>query len=86
MVLCIMKTTIEISEALLREAKKYAAQKGVSLKSVMETALRNLFEKRAYYRKFVLGKASFKGEGMQEGIQEGEWFPIRDKIYRGRGA
>lgn len=80
-----MKTTIEISEKLLREAKKYAAEKGLSLKAVIETALRNMFESKHRPVKFSLKKASFRGEGLQEGVQEGDWPGIRGKIYKGRG-
>ncbi|MBI1860970.1 MAG: hypothetical protein HYR96_08635 [Deltaproteobacteria bacterium] len=80
-----MKTTFEISESLLREAKKYAAQKGISLKAVVESALRNILSQNQRPGKFKLRKASFKGQGMQDGVREGDWAAIREKIYRGRG-
>ena len=84
MLLC-MKTTIELSEKLLKEAKKYAAEKGLTLKSVIETALRNMFEHKNRPIKFSLRKATFKGEGVQEGQSEGDWTSVRGKIYKGRG-
>ena len=80
-----MKTTIEISDKLIRETKKYAAEKGLSLKSVIESALRNLFESKQRPVKFTLKKASFRGQGLQPGIEEGNWSEIRKRIYKGRG-
>jgi len=84
MLLC-MKTTIELSEKLMREAKKYAAEKGLSLKGVIETALRRMLDQKQRPIKFTLKKASFKGEGLQDGIQEGDWANVREEIYKGRG-
>ena len=81
-----MKTTLELSEKLLREAKKYAAQNGMTLKAVVETALRSLLEPRQRRTKFTLKKASFRGEGMQEDVREGDWSSARDVIYKGRGT
>lgn len=80
-----MKTTIEISSRLLRDAKKLAAQRGVSLKSIIETALRNILESTRRPSDFTLKKASFRGQGIQEGLREGDWTAIRRKIYEGRG-
>uniref|UniRef100_UPI001C6046C1 DUF6364 family protein n=1 Tax=Nonomuraea rhizosphaerae TaxID=2665663 RepID=UPI001C6046C1 len=39
------RTTVRIDEALLNEAKAYAAQQGRSLTSVMEDALRQLLNR-----------------------------------------
>ena len=36
-----MRTTIELNDELLRQAKRLAADQGVPLRSVVETALRN---------------------------------------------
>ena len=45
MLLC-MRTTIEISDELLRQAKKRAADEGTPLRAVVETALRYNLGKR----------------------------------------
>ncbi len=42
MVLRFMKTTLEIPDALFRDAKKRAAEDGVPLRAVVERALREL--------------------------------------------
>jgi hypothetical protein len=42
----IMKTTIEISDRLLREARDLAASEGITLRVVVERGLRRVVEKR----------------------------------------
>ena len=49
-----MRTTIEISNELLRQAKKRAADEGVPLKKVIEEALRLYLEKRPKNKKYEL--------------------------------
>lgn len=41
-----MKTTLNLEERLIREAKRLAAERGVTLTSVIEDALRNALEDR----------------------------------------
>jgi hypothetical protein len=78
-----MKTTVEIADGLLSEAKRYAAARGLTLKEVIETALRETLEvEKSRRRPFRLQKHSFKGRGL---AAEGEWPAIRKEIYRGRG-
>jgi hypothetical protein len=49
-----MRTTIEISNELLRQAKKRAADEGVPLKKVIEEALRLYLGKRPKNKKYEL--------------------------------
>ena len=81
-----MKTTIEISEKLLRSAKKYAAEKGLSLKSVIEFALRNVLENNRRPVKFKLKDGSVSGKGVSQSFAEGGWEKVRNEIYKGRGG
>jgi hypothetical protein len=41
-----MKTTIDIADALLRQAKQEAQREGTTLKSVVERALREMFSQK----------------------------------------
>ena len=41
-----MKTTVEISDALFREAKRYAAAHELTFRQVLETGLRAVVEKK----------------------------------------
>ncbi len=82
-----MKTTVELSDALMEELKKTASEKGSTMRELLEAALRlyldrNNSEKSSY--QFV--NHSFKGNGVCEGIQEGAWETLRGLIYEGRGG
>ncbi|MBE9078647.1 DUF2191 domain-containing protein [Romeria aff. gracilis LEGE 07310] len=82
-----MKTTVEINDNLLLQAKQLAAKRQQTLKSVLESALRQFLENNAESRlPFRLQKHSFRGNGLQPGITEGDWSTLREQIYEGRGG
>jgi len=76
-----VKTTVEISDSLLDEAKAYAASRSIPLRQVLEEGLRTVL-KRERPTKFRLRDGSFKGHGLQGDMSWGE---IRERIYEGRG-
>ena len=79
-----MKTTVEISDDLLREAKEYAARHGIPLREVIEFALQQaLLERKPSHRPFRLKSITTKGEGL---ICDGDWGTIRSMIYDGHGG
>ena len=64
-----MRTTIRIDEHLLAEAKKYAAESGRTLTSVISDALREALSRRrvtAKQRRVRL--RTVKGNGVQPGV------------------
>ena len=82
-----MKTTIDIPDSLLAEARKAAHREGTTLKALMEAGLRRVLAERGRMAApFRLRDASFRGEGLQPGVATGSWEAIRDAIYEGRGA
>ena len=82
-----VKTTIEIPDAVLVEAKRLAAARGVTLKSVLEEALRQLLAAEHKPKKpFKLRDGSFGHNGLQPGLRWGDWETVRTLIYEGRGA
>lgn len=81
-----MKTTVEIADALLDEAKRIAAAEETSLRELIEDGLRRVVAERKRPRKFRLPRATFRGNGLQPGIEEGGWDLVRDLLYKGRGA
>ena len=81
-----MKTTIEISDSLLEEAKRLAAKEGTTVRAFVEQGLRRVLSERKRRGVFRLRKASFKGNGLQPGVASGSWDRIRDAIYEGRGG
>jgi hypothetical protein len=79
-----MKTTVEIPDALFRQAKAYAAGHGISLREVFETGLRVVLEgQRPAGRRFRLKTITTKGEGL---VCDADWNTIRSLIYEGHGG
>jgi hypothetical protein len=81
-----MKTTIDIADALLEEARLRAASDGTTLRALVETGLRVVLARGAAETPFRLRDASFRGRGVQPGIAEGDWDAVRDLGYEGRGG
>jgi hypothetical protein len=79
-----MKTTLEIPDALFREAKLYAARQGIPMREVfqrgLELALRGPYPRA---RRFRLKTVTTKGEGL---LCEDNWSTIRSMIYEGHGG
>ncbi|MBW2606061.1 MAG: type II toxin-antitoxin system VapB family antitoxin [Deltaproteobacteria bacterium] len=81
-----MKTTIDISDPLLKEAKKLSAQRETTLRSLVEQGLREIISKQKSDQKFKLRKASFKGNGLQAEFRGEGWQKIRAAAYEGHGG
>ncbi len=81
-----MKTTIEISDSLLTEAKKLAAKEGTTVRAFVEQGLRRVLAERKSRAAYRLRKATFKGKGLQPGVEDATWERIRETIYQGRGG
>jgi hypothetical protein len=81
-----MKTTVEIADALLREAKRIAAKERTTVRALLEEGLRRTLE--GYHKKprFRLRDASYGQGGLQPDVKEGSWERLRDLIYEGRGT
>jgi hypothetical protein len=81
-----MKTTVEIADPLLEEARRLAAEQGVTLRALVERGLRNVVSQDTRRAPFKASPVTFKGEGLQPDVKEGAWSDIRDLIYEGRGG
>jgi hypothetical protein len=81
-----MKTTIDIADALLSEARRVAARHGTTVKALVEQGLRQVLSERKRGAAFKLRKATFKGRGLQPGVKEATWEKIRELAYEGRGG
>lgn len=80
------KTTVELSEGLLREAKKVALKERTTVKALIEQGLRLVVKERLRRGGFTLRPASFAGDGLVAGRSLQDWSAIRDQIYTERGA
>jgi hypothetical protein len=81
-----MKTTIEISDGLLREARRVAIRERTTLRALVEQGLQRLLAERRRKPAFRLRKASFKGRGLRPELADAGWDRVRDLIYEGRGG
>jgi hypothetical protein len=81
-----MKTTVEIPDSLLEEAKRLASRQGTTVRALVEEGLRRVLAERKRGTRFRLRKATFKGNGLQPGLAGATWERIRDTAYEGRGG
>jgi hypothetical protein len=81
-----VKTTIEISDPLLRQVRKLAASEGVTLRMLVERGLRRVLSETKRATSFKLRQASFKGEGLQADHHDTSWDRLRDLAYEDRGG
>jgi len=80
-----MKTTLDISDPLLREARKVAARERTTLRALVEQGLRRLIAEKQRRPKFRLRKASFKGRGLRPELRDAGWDRLRELAYERRG-
>ena len=83
-----MKTTINIADSLFLASKRLAARRGVTFREIVESALRRAVEEGELQEgePFKLRKHSFRGNGLREGLTEGDWAAVREAAYEGRGG
>ena len=73
-----MKTTIELSDALLQAAKRGARTRGTTLSALIEEGLRRVLRDTERPPAFRLRRASFKGNGRDP--NRNSWDAVRDFI------
>jgi len=81
-----MKTTVDISDGLLAEARRVAARDGVTLRAVIERGLHHVIREGTTGSPFKLRRATFRGTGRQPEFADASWEKVRDAVYRDRGA
>lgn len=81
-----MKTTVEIPNPLLEEARRLAARQGTTLRALIEEGLRRIVAERKRTGTFRLRRATFKGEGLQPAVAGITWDRLREMAYEGRGG
>jgi Bacterial antitoxin of type II TA system, VapB len=77
-----MKTTVEITDSLLAEARRLAAARSTTLRQIIEEGLRKVIETKPK-QPFRLRDGSFGSGGMRRKMT---WDEIRGEAYQGRGA
>jgi hypothetical protein len=81
-----MKTTVEIPDSLLRQAKRVALRERTTVRALIERGLRSVVGGGRSKRRFTLRDAAFSGDGLVAGRSLSDWETIRDLSYSERGA
>jgi len=80
-----MKTTVEISDGILDDARKLAAREGTTVSALIEAGLRHEIQEPRGTGRFQLRRASFKGRGLRPELADASWDQIRNLAGKGRG-
>jgi hypothetical protein len=80
-----VKTTVEISSGLLSAARRVAAERGTTLRRLIELGLQRVVDEHDARGEFRLRDASFGGRGLQPEFRDATWEAAREAAYRGRG-
>lgn len=81
-----MKTTIELPDRLVKQARQVAKAEGATLRALVEEGLQHALRARTQRKKKGLDFPSFGGSGLTEAFRDAEWVLLRDSVYHGRGA
>jgi Arc/MetJ family transcription regulator len=80
-----MKTTIDISDPLLRQAKRVAARERTTVRALVEQGLRRELAERGRGAPFHLRQVTVRGNGLQAGLDY-DWDSLSALVYEGRGG
>lgn len=73
-----MKTAVEISHALAREATEIARREEITVRELIETGLRAVLRERQRKTGFRLRDVSFGGNGLQAEFRGASWERLRE--------
>lgn len=76
-----MKTTMEISDALILRAKAFARREHTTLRALTEEGLAKVLDEKSSAPAVQVKPVTFKGKGLSESFQGAEWAVIRDAAY-----
>ncbi len=76
-----MKTTMELPDALLEQARELARQEGTSMRRLMEEGLQRVVDARQRRQRSRLEFPTFGGSGLTAEFEGAGWVEIRAEIY-----
>jgi hypothetical protein len=78
-----VKTTVEISDDLLKRTQRLAKREGTTLRAILEEGLRLALKARqARRRPEAFSFPTFGEDGLNEDFSQASWETIRETIYR----
>lgn len=81
-----MKTTIELPDSLVKQARQVARAEGATLHALVEEGLQHALRVRPRRERMGLDFPVYGGSGLTEAFSDASWVDIRDEVYRGRGS
>jgi hypothetical protein len=81
-----MRTTVDMPDGLLDLARAVAERRKITLRDLIEEALRASIDAERARSPFRLRDSSFKGSGLQGGLDWSDWESIRSLVYEGHGG
>jgi hypothetical protein len=81
-----MKTTIDLPDELMKQARRVARQEGITLRALVEEGLQRSLKARQQVSRRKLDFPSYGGSGLTEEFKGASWSRLRDEIYREQGA
>ena len=82
----IMKTTIDITDDLARQAKALARKKGTTFRALVEQGIRKTLEEEGRIQVYQMPDKSVKGQGLNAEFRDKSWSDILNAAYEGRGT
>ena len=79
-----MKTTIEISDALLSRAKRHAKKTGKPLRLIVEEGIRRVLDSEPARTGYRLPDRSVGNPRAKNPLEAFTWQDLRDEIYGGQ--
>lgn len=79
-----MKTTVDISDALLARAKRYAKKTHRPVRALIEEGLRRVLDESAAGTAYDLPDRSVGRPGTHNPLEGLAWSELRNEIYGGR--
>lgn len=82
-----MKTTVELSDALLDRLRERAAREKTTLRALISAAIQQFLRPAGGPTgRFRLKDGSVAGNGPAAGMHEGDWRTVQELSYEGRGG
>jgi len=81
-----MKTTIDISDSLIRRCRRLAQEQHLTFRSLVEEGLDRVLNERSARKPFTMKEIERRGGGFRPGFEPDNWEKIREEAYRGRGT